>query len=101
MVEKIATFVSNNYNIKIADDLSLQGKMRILVIFKIDKTGRPIGIRARAPHPELEEEAIAVIKKLPKMIPGKQFGQPVTVPYSLPIIFQVKERQKNKQNTRF
>ncbi len=48
-------------------------------------------MRSRASHPELVKEAVRVIKKLPKMIPGEQRGKKVAVPYSLPIIFQVQK----------
>jgi len=61
---------------------------RISVIFKIDKNGNVIDIRARAPHPRLVKEAIRVLNMLPKMKPGIQRGKPVVVPYSLPINFQ-------------
>ena len=44
---------------------------------------------------QLEEEAIRVIKTLPKMIPGEHKGEKVNVPYSLPIIFQVADNKKN------
>lgn len=87
---KIAEFVNKNFNIKIADSLGLTGKQRISVIFKIDKNGAVKNARARAAHPELEKEAIRVINLLPKMIPGKQKGKVVVVPYSLPILFQIK-----------
>jgi hypothetical protein len=60
-----------------------------MVIFKIQKDGSISEIKSRAPHPELEKEAIRVIKALPKMQPGMQRGKPVVVPYSLPILFQV------------
>ena len=59
------------------------------MIFKIDKNGNVTGVRARAPHKSLEDEAIRVIRLLPKMKPGLQDGKPVVVPYSLPIIFSV------------
>ena len=58
-------------------------------IFKIDKNGDLAEVRARAPHPDIKKEAIRVINLLPKMKSGMQFGKAVTVPYSLPIIFQV------------
>jgi protein TonB len=48
-----------------------------------------VDVRARAPHPRLEQEAIDVVKALPKMTPGMQRGQPVGVLYALPILFQV------------
>ena len=91
MSEKITKFVQKKFNTDLAGDLGLSGRQRISVIFKIDKTGNITGIRARAPHPGLEKEAARVIGMLPKMKPGKQRGKAVTVPYSLPIIFQVQD----------
>jgi len=91
MSEKISKFVQKRFNTKLAGNLGLSGRQRISVIFKIDKLGDVVGVRARAPHPKLEDEAIRVINLLPKMKPGMQLGQAVIVPYSLPIIFEVKE----------
>lgn len=91
MSEKISQFVNRKFNTELASDLGLSGRQRINVIFKIDKTGSIVGVRARAPHPGLEKEATRVINLLPKMKPGKQRGKAVTVPYSLPIIFQVQD----------
>jgi protein TonB len=91
MSEKISEFVNKKFNTELAGELGLSGRQRINVIFKIDKTGNITGIRARAPHPGLEKEAARVIGLLPKMKPGKQRGKAVTVPYSLPIIFQVQD----------
>ena len=91
MSEQIAKFVNKKFNTDLASDLGLSGRQRINVIFKIDKTGNIVGIRARAPHPGLEKEATRVIGLLPKMKPGKQRGKAVTVPYSLPIVFQVQD----------
>ena len=91
MSEKISKFVQKRFNTKLAGNLGLSGRQRISVIFKIDKLGDVVGVRARAPHPKLEDEAIRVINLLPKMKPGMQLGKAVIVPYSLPIIFEVKE----------
>jgi protein TonB len=91
MSANIAKFVNKKFNTDLASDLGLSGRQRINVIFKIDKTGNIVGIRARAPHPGLEKEATRVIGLLPKMKPGRQRGKPVTVPYSLPIVFQVQD----------
>ncbi len=91
MSEKIAKFVRKKFNTKLAEGIGLSGRQRISVIFKIDKLGDVVGVRARAPHPQLENEAIRVINLLPKMKPGMQLGKAVVVPYSLPINFEVKE----------
>ena len=91
MSDKIAKFVQRKFNTDLAGDLGLSGRQRISVIFKIDKNGNVTGVRSRAPHPRLEKEAARVINMLPKMKPGRQRGNAVTVPYSLPITFQVQD----------
>jgi len=89
MSEKVMKFVQRKFDTDLANDLGLEGRQRISVQFKIDRTGNVVDVRARAPHPRLEQEAIDVVKALPKMTPGKQRGQPVGVLYALPILFQV------------
>ena len=91
MSQKITKFVQRKFNTDLAGDLGLSGRQRISVIFKIDKNGDVVGVRARAPHPRLVKEATRVVNLLPKMKPGKQRGKAVIVPYSLPIIFQVQD----------
>lgn len=89
MSQKVQEFVQREFNVDLASELGLEGRQRIHVQFRIDKTGRVTDVRARAPHPRLEKEALSVVNKLPKMIPGKQRGKPVGVKYALPIIFDV------------
>ncbi|HAT63404.1 MAG TPA: energy transducer TonB, partial [Flavobacteriaceae bacterium] len=89
METKVMEFVQNKFNTELANDLGLEGKQRISVQFKIDKEGNVVNVRARAPHPRLEQEAIRLVESLPKMIPGKQRGKPVGVLYALPILFKV------------
>lgn len=89
MSQKISKFVQKKFDTELADELGLEGKQRISVIFKIDQTGKVVDIRARAPHDRLELEAKDVVGQLPDMQPGKQRGKPVIVTYALPIIFQV------------
>tara|TARA_R100001369_G_C3319075_1_gene168620 strand:+ start:628 stop:1353 length:726 start_codon:yes stop_codon:yes gene_type:complete len=89
MSEKVQKFVQKKFDTELANDLGLDGKQRIFVQFKINKSGNVVDVRARAPHPRLEREAVDVVKSLPKMTPGKQRGKAVGVLYSLPILFQV------------
>ena len=89
--EKITKFVQRKFNTDLAGDLGLSGIQRINIIFKIDKNGDVVGVRARANHPALVEEAKRVISMLPKMKPGYHKGKAVIVQYSLPIIFQVQD----------
>ena len=92
MSDKITKFVQRKFNTKLAGDLGLSGRQRIMAIFKIDKNGDVVGVRVRAPHPRLVTEAKRVINLLPKMKPGMLLGKAVVVPYSLPIIFAVQDQ---------
>ncbi len=88
---KMSKFVSKKFNAELASDLGLpQGSIqRIFVLFKIDKNGNIADIQARAPHKKLQDEAIRVVKLLPKMTPGRQRGKAVGVKYGLPIVLKV------------
>lgn len=85
----IAKHVNTNFDINIAKTHNLTGRQRISTMFKIDKNGMITNIKVRAPHPDLVTETKRVLNLLPKMKPGIHKGKTVTVPYSLPIIFQV------------
>lgn len=90
MSRKIQEFVSREFNIKKMYKLGLkEGRQRISVQFKVNTKGRVVDVRARGPHPELEKEAVRVVKKLPKMKPGKQRGDEISVLYALPILFHL------------
>ncbi len=89
MSQKISRFIVSKFNTNIASENGFFGKNRIFVIFKISRLGEVYKVRARAPHPALEKEAIRVVKLLPRMEPAYQDGEPVEVPYSLPILFQL------------
>lgn len=89
MSEKVSAFINKKFNTDLAGDLGLEGRQRIMVQFKIDQTGKVVDVRARAPHPRLEREAMSVVQSLPNMTPGKQRGKAVAVLYSLPIIFDI------------
>ena len=88
--EKIGRFVSQHFNAGIAEDLGLSGeRVRIITMFTIDKNGQITDIKTRSKYKDLEKEARRVIKKLPKMQPGKQRDRAVNVTYTLPIVFNV------------
>jgi len=89
--ESMMKFVGENFNTKPVDDVGLSGRQRISVIFKIDSNGNVQNVQARAPHPELEAEAMRVVGSLPTMIPGENNGKKVNVLYNLPIVFEINE----------
>lgn len=63
----------------------------VVVRFVINKDGS-IGEAdvIRGVDPELDAEAVRVVKNLPDFIPGKMGGKPVAVWYTLPISFKLK-----------
>jgi protein TonB len=71
----------------IALELGIQGK--VYVQFVIDAKGNITGLRTRGPDANLEKEAARIIAALPQMIPGRQRGKAVKVPYSIPITFKL------------
>jgi hypothetical protein len=101
MSSKISDLVAENFNSSLASTLGLPvGKVKIFVGFKINQEGDVVDIKAFAPHPFLKREAIRVVKLIPRMKPGMVRGKAVTVPYSLPIVFQVENPKKNKKTSK-
>ncbi|WP_111706677.1 M56 family metallopeptidase [Lutibacter citreus] len=95
--EGITKHVASNFNSELGDNLGLNpGISRIFVLFKIDYEGNIIDVKARAAHEKLVEEAIRVVKLIPKMKPGKHKNKFVNVKYSLPIAFKVKGKKSEK-----
>jgi len=72
---------------EIAQEMGIQ--RRVYVSFIIDKDGSINNITMRGPDQNLEKEAQRIISKLPQMIPGKQRGRAVRVPFSIPITFRL------------
>tara|TARA_R110000850_G_scaffold201744_1_gene327758 strand:+ start:213270 stop:213671 length:402 start_codon:yes stop_codon:yes gene_type:complete len=82
--------VMNNFNYpKKARRDNIQG--RIFVLFLIDFEGNVSIIDTKTPVgcELLRDEAIRIIKLLPKFKPGEQKGKPVGVSYAQPINFKL------------
>lgn len=74
-----------NFDSKMPKTLGLSsGKKRVFIGFMINKQGDIVDVKARAPHPKIEEEVIRVMETLPKMVPGENKGKKVNVKYSIP-----------------
>lgn len=87
--EKITRHISRKFNTDLAGDLQLVGRQKVIVNFEIDEQGYVIGVRAKAPHPDLEDEAIRVVELLPQFKPGTKRGKPMELAFSIPVIFQI------------
>lgn len=71
----------------------INGKGVVAVTFILDKEGYVTEVSAlkASRYPELNAEAIRVVKKLPKWNPGKQHGHAVKARMILPIRFELKQ----------
>lgn len=67
----------------IAQENNIQG--RVVLQFVVTKTGKVGEVKVlRSKDPDLDKEAVRVIKSLPKFVPGKMNGHAVNVWYTLP-----------------
>ncbi len=72
-----------------AIEKGVEGK--VFVKFIITKDGSIANVSvSRSVDPLLDQEAVRVVRMLPRFQPGKNGGKPVNVWYSLPISFQLK-----------
>ena len=71
-----------------AAENNIQG--RVVVQFVVTKTGSIGEVKVvRGKDPDLDKEAVRVVKSLPKFIPGKMNGHPVNVWFTLPVNFRL------------
>ena len=86
-------FLRNNVNYpSIASDNGISGT--VTVKFVVDKNGLINGVVVEGAKKGggLEEEAMRVVKKMPKWKPGKQNGETVAVYFNLPIRFTLADQ---------
>jgi periplasmic protein TonB len=86
--EMMYKFVSKNFYYP-DDALEKKIQGRVIVRFVIEKDGSIVEVEARGAHPILEEAALNMFKKMPKLIPGTQRGKAVRVLYTIPLTFKL------------
>ena len=65
---------------------------RVIVTFIIQKDGSVAKARiARSVDPELDAEALRIVKAMPNWTPGTQDGKPVNVKYIIPVNFSLQK----------
>lgn len=91
-MEALYQFIAANIKWPESDaDHNCQGKVYVtFVITKEGHVSNPKVIRDPCPEKGFGEEAIRVVKLMPKWNPGLQRGKPVNVQYNLPINFSLK-----------
>ena len=95
-IEGLMDYVAQNVKYpESAKENNLQG--RVIVKFVIEKDGSVSNVEVgRGWGNELDDEAVRVVKAMPKWKPGKQDGQPVRVSFMLPINFKLGDGTPSK-----
>lgn len=70
-----------------AIESKIQG--RVIVQFVVNKDGSISNAKiVRSVDPDLDKEALRVINSMPQWKPGMQKGEPVSVKFTVPIVFR-------------
>ena len=86
-VEGFGKYLSNNIEYPVsARQNNKQG--RVVLTFVVEKNGQITDIKILNPvDPDIDNEAVRVLRNSPKWIPGTMFGSAVRVQYSVPVSF--------------
>lgn len=92
--KELMRFLSDNIKYPVeAMQKNQQGKT--VVNYVVEKDGSISDVKiARSSYTLLDEEAIRVVKQMPKWKPGMQKGEKVRVRYTLPVQFKLTENDK-------
>ena len=102
--EALNPYIAKNIKYPIeAEKAGIQG--RVHAAFIIEKDGSVTGARIiRTVDPQLDAEAMRIIRNMPKWTPGMQDGKPVRVKYLLPVNFRLDGNDKtisSSENTEY
>ncbi|MBN2040044.1 MAG: energy transducer TonB [Spirochaetes bacterium] len=99
IVEEMPEFPGGNHALRqwIADNITYPAEAleksiggRVYISFAVESDGNITDVRVvRGVFPSLDQEALRVIKLLPKWKPGKQRGRSVKVLYVVPVNFKI------------
>ena len=94
--EKMMDYLSKNIKYpEAAKEKGISG--RVFLSFVIEKDGAVSNVKvAKGIGKECDDEALRVVKAMPKWKPGLQKGKPVRVNYMLPIFFKLDEGEAYK-----
>ena len=88
-------YLNNNLSVpEKYKDMDVNAEYRVFVRFVVAEDGSVTNVELAKSNPskqDLNEEALRVVKAMPKWNPGKMDGKPVKVYFNLPIIFKFKK----------
>ena len=93
-MEKFLQFIEENIHLPKCV-IAAQVKGRSIIEFVVEKDGTVSDFKVvRSLHKDCDEEAIRVLKTMPKWKPGTERGKPVRVKYTVPVQFKKPVSQK-------
>ena len=96
--EKFMEYLSGNIKYpEAAKDKNISGRVFIQFVVEKDGSVTNVGVM-RGIGGGCDEEAIRVVKAMPKWKPGLQDGKPVRVSYILPVNFKLDEKAKEAED---
>ena len=89
-IEALKAYLAENVRYpKELEGTCIQG--RVIIAFIVEKDGRLSKAKVvKSVHPALDKEALRVVKKMPRWIPGQQGDRKVRVRYIIPVTFRIK-----------
>ena len=81
-------FLLDNLKYPAAENSCIQGRVVLRFVVTTDGSIENVEVM-KSLDPSCDAEAIRVVKAMPKWIPGKQNGKPVSTYYSLPVKFSL------------
>ena len=88
-IQELMSFLSKNIKYP-ASAMAKNVQGRVIVQFVVEKDGTPTEFKViRSVDPDLDAEALRVMKEMPKWKPGMQRGQVVRVKYTVPVTFRI------------
>lgn len=88
--EAMYTFIGQKVKYpEVAKKKGLEGTAHIKFMIKADGSLEDVQVKKSSSHPSLDEEAIRVIKAMPKWEPGEKSGKKVSAEMVLPIAFKL------------
>ena len=88
MAELIKYLKKNLRYPQICKEQGLQGRVIVQFVVNADSTITDVNV-VKPVNPYLDQEALRVVKAMPKWKPGEQRGEPVRVRFTLPVTFRL------------
>lgn len=85
-VDALVRYMERNLRYPKKLDNSITGRVRVRFVVTKDGSIDKAEV-VESVHPEMDKEALRVVKKMPKWIPGEKEGEPVSVYFTIPILF--------------